>query len=258
MRHQNVLVVDDEAAMRKLLLNNLKAAGYTVQAAADGSEALKFFNERIFDLVLLDVNMPGPNGFEVLEAVRREAETPVLVVSGRKRESDVVEAFNRGADDYLSKPFGVAELLARVKALLRRSTPAGRGPQLRAYRHAGLEVDFQARRAKVDGTYVPLTKREFEVLAYLARNAGTIVLHRQLLQAVWGAEYGDESDYIWTFVQRIRRKIEPDRHRPRYLLTETGVGYRMPTPDPYEVEPHLNLVEHHPSRADGTFALASA
>jgi two-component system KDP operon response regulator KdpE len=258
MRHQNVLVVDDEAAMRKLLLNNLKAAGYTVQAAGDGSEALKCFNERIFDLVLLDVNMPGPNGFAVLEAVRREAETPVLVVSGRKRESDVVEAFNRGADDYLSKPFGVPELLARVSALLRRTTPGGRVPRLRVYRHAGLEVDFEARRARLNGMDVPLTKREFEVLAYLARNAGTIVLHRQLLQAVWGPEYGDESDYVWTFIQRIRGKIETDRRRPRFLLTETGIGYRMPAPDPHEGEPHLNLLEHRASRADATFTLASA
>jgi two-component system KDP operon response regulator KdpE len=156
-----------------------------------------------------------------------------LILSGRKRESDVVETFNLGADDYLSKPFGAAELVARVKALLRRATSAARGPQLRAYRYQGLEVDFEARRAKLDGAAVALTKREFEVLAYLARNAGRIVLHRQLLQAVWGAQYGDESDYVWTFAQRIRRKIEPDRSTPRYLLTETGVGYRMPSPDPH-------------------------
>ena len=179
-------------------------------------------------------------------------------MSGRKRESDVVAAFNRGADDYLSKPFGVAELLARVKALMRRTTPAGGGPRLRIYRHAGLEVDFEAQRARVEGTYAPLTKREFEVLAYLCRNAGRIVLHRQLLQAVWGPEYGDESDYVWTFVQRIRRKIEPDRRRPRYLLTETGAGYRMPSSDPDEAEPHPNLIEHHWIQADGAFKLASA
>jgi len=242
MRQQNILVVDDEAPMRKLLSNNLKARGYSVQSAADGSEALKLIDERTFDLLLIDVNLPGPNGFQVVEAVRRDAEIPILMLSGRRRESDVVEAFNRGADDYLSKPFGIAELLARVKALLRRTAPATIGPRLPAYRHAGLEVDFEARRAKVDGVAVPLTGREFEVLAYLARNAGRVVLHRQLLQAVWGTQYGDESDYVWTFVQRIRRKVEPDRGRPRYLLTETGVGYRMPSPDPAEVRPHSSLV----------------
>jgi two-component system KDP operon response regulator KdpE len=234
---QHILVVDDEAPMRRLLSNNLKASGYSVQVAADGSEALKLIDEHMYDLLLLDVNMPGPSGFQVLEAVRRDAEVPVLMVSARKRESDIVEAFNRGADDYLSKPFGVAELLARVEALLRRATPGSRGPRLRAYRHAGLKVDFESRRATLDGVAVPLTKREFEVLAYLARNAGRIVLHRQLLRAVWGPQYGDESDYIWTFVQRIRRKIEPDRNKPRYLLTETGVGYRLPPPDPDEREP---------------------
>ena len=242
MRQQNILVVDDEAPMRKLLSNNLKARGYAVQAAADGSEALKLIDERTFDLLLIDVNMPGPNGLQVLEAVRRDAAIPVLILSGRRRESDVVEAFNLGADDYLSKPFGIAELLALVKALLRRVTPATRGPQLRAYRHAGLEVDFEARRARLEGAVVPLTGREFEVLAYLARNAGKVVLHRQLLQAVWGAQYGDESDYVWTFVQRIRRKIEQDRGKPRYLLTETGAGYRVPSPEPHEVQLNSNQV----------------
>jgi two-component system, OmpR family, KDP operon response regulator KdpE len=228
---QSILVVDDEAPMRKLLSTNLKAAGYSVRAAADGSEALKMIDEHAFDLLLFDVNLPGPSGLHLLNAVRREAEVPVMMISGRRREHDIVEAFNLGADDYLSKPFGVAELLARVKALLRRATFAARGPLLQAYRYQGLEVDFEARRAKVDGVAVPLTKREFEVLAYIARNAGRVVLHRQLLQAVWGAQYGDESDYVWTFIQRIRRKIEPDRSTPRYVLTETGVGYRMPSPD---------------------------
>jgi two-component system KDP operon response regulator KdpE len=242
MHQQNILVVDDEAPMRKLLSNNLKAGGYTVQSAADGSEALKLIDERTFDLLLLDLNMAGPNGFQVLEAVRQDAEMPVLIISGRRRESDVVEALNRGADDYLSKPFGIAELLARVKALLRRATPAARGPQLRVYDHAGLKVDFAARLVTMDGVAVSLTSREFDVLAYLARNAGKVVLHRQLLQAVWGAQYGDESDYIWTFVQRIRRKIEPGRKKSRFLLTETGVGYRMPSPDLHTVEPHSSLV----------------
>ena len=230
MIQQTILVVDDEAPMRKLLSSNLKASGYAVHAAADGTEALKVLQEQPVDLLLLDINLPGPNGLQVLEAVRRDAELPVLIVSGRGRERDTVEALELGADDYLSKPFGVAELLARVKALLRRGTPGPRGP-LPPYRYHGLEVDFGARRARLDGVDVPLTRREYEVLAYLARNAGKILLHRQVLQAVWGGQYGDEADYVWTFVQRIRRKIEPDRRRPRYLLTEVGVGYRMPLPE---------------------------
>ena len=227
MTQQNILVVDDEAPMRKLLCSNLKASGYAVRSAVDGTEALKLIEEHPFDLLLLDVNMPGPNGLQVLEAVRRTEEVPVLVLSGRARERDKVEALDLGADDYLCKPFGVAELLARVKALLRRVAPGPRGA-LPAYRYQGLEVDFGARRARLHGRDVPLTRREFEVLAYFARNAGKILLHRQVLQAVWGGQYGEEADYVWTFAQRIRRKIEPDRTQPRYLLTEPGVGYHMP------------------------------
>jgi two-component system, OmpR family, KDP operon response regulator KdpE len=230
MTRQTILVVDDEAPMRRLLSSNLKASGYAVRSAADGSEALKIIEEHPLDLVLLDINMPGPNGLQVLEALRRSADTPVLMLSARARERDRVEALDLGADDYLSKPFGVAELLARVKALLRRITAGARGALL-PYRYQGLEVDFAARRARRHGAELPLTRREFEVLAYLARNAGKILLHRQLLQAVWGGQYGDESDYVWTFVQRIRRKIEPDRSQPRYVLTEPGVGYRMPAPE---------------------------
>ena len=191
---------------------------------------MQLIEEHPFDLLLLDVNMPGPNGLQVLEAVRRGTAVPILMVSARGRERDKVEALDLGADDYLSKPFGVGELLARVKALLRRVTDGPRGP-LPTYRYQGLEVDFSARRARLHGAELPLTRREFEVLAYFARNAGKILLHRQVLQAVWGGQYGDEVDYVWTFVQRIRRKIEADRTVPRYLLTETGVGYRMPLPD---------------------------
>jgi two-component system, OmpR family, KDP operon response regulator KdpE len=230
LTRQNILVVDDEAPMRKLLASNLKASGYIVQSAGDGSEGLKLIDEHPFDLLLLDINLPGPNGLQVLETLRGGANIPVLMLSARCRERDKVEALDLGADDYLCKPFGVAELLARVKALLRRGTPGPRGP-IPPYRYGALEVDFSARRARVDGVEVPLTRREFEVLAYFARNAGKILLHRQVLQTVWGGQYGDESDYVWTFVQRIRRKIEPDRSMPRYLLTEPGVGYRMPLPD---------------------------
>jgi two-component system KDP operon response regulator KdpE len=229
MTVQDVLVVDDEAPMRKLLSNNLKASGYAVRLAADGAEALKLIEEHPFDLLLLDINMPGPNGLQVLEVVRRTEELPVLVLSGRARELDKVEALNRGADDYLCKPFGVAELIARVKALLRR-VARGTTASLRPYCYEGLEVDFAARCATLHGVKVPLTRREFEVLAYFAHNAGRILLHRQVLQAIWGGQYGAEDDYVWTFAQRIRRKIEPDRAHPRYLLTDAGVGYHMPLP----------------------------
>lgn len=230
MTQQTILVVDDEPPMRKLLSSNLKASGYAVREATDGSEALKLIDEHPFDLLLLDVNMPGPNGLQVLQALRRSADMPVLILSGRGRERDKVEALDLGADDYLIKPFGIAELLARVKVLLRRGTHGSRRA-IAPYQYGGLEVDFAARRVRLDGMELRLTRREFEVLAYLARNAGKVLLHRQILQAVWGGQYADESDYVWTFVQRIRRKIEPDRAHLRYVLTETGVGYSMPAPD---------------------------
>jgi two-component system, OmpR family, KDP operon response regulator KdpE len=230
MTVQNILVVDDEAPMRKLLTSNLKASGYGVRSAADGLEALQLLEEHQFDLLLLDVNIPGPSGLQVLESVRRGADMPIMMVSARGRERDKIEALDMGADDYLSKPFGIGELLARVKALLRRGVDAPRGP-LPPYRCQDLEVDYGARRARLNGVEVPLTMREFEVLAYFARNAGKVMLHRQVLQGVWGGNYGDEADYVWTYVQRIRRKLEPDRRTPRYLLTEAGVGYHMPLPD---------------------------
>src|SRR5262245_27416425 len=230
MTQESILVVDDEAAMRKLLTSNLKLGGYTVHAAADGTEALQLIDEHPFDLLLVDVNIPGPNGFEVLESVRRTADTPVLIVSGRSCERDKVHALDLGADDYLVKPFGIPEMLARVKALLRRASHGPKGP-VPTYRYHGLEVDFAARRARLHGVNVPLTALQYEVLAYLARNAGKIVLHRQVLQAVWGGQYGDEANYVWTVVQRIRLKIEPDRTARRYLLTEPGGGYSLPPPN---------------------------
>jgi len=230
MTQQAILVVDDEAPMRKFVSHSLKAGGYDVLTAADGAEALKLLVEHKLDLMLLDIGLAGQDGLAVLETVRRDMEVPVLMISARAREADKVKALDLGADDYLVKPFGITELLARVRALLRRVTPGPKGP-LPPYRYRGLVVDFSARRVQLNAVGVSLTRREFEVLAHLARNAGKVLLHRQVLQAVWGSQYGEEADYVWTFVQRIRRKLEPDRRHPQYVLTEAGVGYYMPTGD---------------------------
>ena len=230
MGQQVILVVDDEAPMRKYVASNLKARGYQVLTADDGTEALKLIDEHPIDLLILDIMMPGPDGLEVLARVRRDMNVPVLMLSARGREGDKVEALDAGADDYLTKPFGVEELLARVRAGLRRASSAPKGP-LPPYRLDELELDFGARRVRCGGADVALTPKEYDVLAYLARNAGKVLTHRQILQAVWGAEYGDEADYVWTYVRRIRRKLEPDPEQPRYVLTEPGVGYRMHAAD---------------------------
>ncbi|MFN8637536.1 MAG: response regulator transcription factor [Chloroflexota bacterium] len=227
MNRQVVLVVDDEAPMRKYITTNLKIRGYDVLTAADGTEALKQIDEHPVDLLILDIMMPGPDGLDVLARVRRDMDVPVLMLSARGRESDKVEALDAGADDYLTKPFGVEELLARVRAALRRSGSSGKGT-LPPYVFEDLELDFGARRVRRAGEDISLTPKEYDILAYLARNAGKVITHRQILQTVWGPEYGDEADYVWTYVRRIRRKLEWDSEQPRYLLTEAGVGYRMP------------------------------
>jgi two-component system KDP operon response regulator KdpE len=223
-----ILVADDEAPMRKYISSNLKVRGYDVVMASDGIEALKMAAEHPLDLVLLDIGMPGPDGTQVLAALRREGHVPVIIVSARGREHDKVQALDLGADDYLTKPFGVHELMARVRATLRR-TGSVLDSTLPAYRYEELEVDFSARRVRVAGRDVSLTPKQYDVLAYLARNAGKVLTHRQILQAAWGGQYADEVDYVWTYVRRIRRRIEPDPSQPRFVLTEPGVGYRMPT-----------------------------
>ena len=227
MNRQVVLVVDDEAPMRKYITTNLKIRGYDVLTAADGTEALKMIEERPFDLLILDIMMPGPDGLEVLGRVRRDMNVPVLMLSARGRESDKVEALDAGADDYLTKPFGVEELLARVRAALRRSASSEQ-KTLPPYVFEELELDFGARRTRLAGQDVPLTPKEYAIFAYLARNAGKVMTHRQILQAVWGPEYGEEAEYVWTYVRRLRRKLGEEPERPRYLLTEAGVGYRVP------------------------------
>jgi two-component system, OmpR family, KDP operon response regulator KdpE len=230
MRREAILVVDDEPPMRKYLSANLRARGYWVSTAEDGTEALQCLAEHSFDLLILDIMMPGPDGLALLKVVRDSSSVPVLILSARGREADKVQALDLGADDYLTKPFGVEELLARVRAALRRADNSSR-PSMKTYRRGSLEIDFNARQARLDSAQVSLTQKEYQVLAYLARNAGKVLTHRQILHAVWGGEYGDEADYLWTYIRRLRRKLDPDPHNARYLLTEPGVGYHMPAPD---------------------------
>lgn len=229
MKKARVLVVDDEPETVKYVSANLRARGYDVLAAQDGRTALKVFGESIVDLVILDIMMPGPDGFEVCRAIRQQSDVPIVMLSARGQEKDVVRALNLGADDYLTKPFGVEEMLARVRAVLRRTAqpPATPRPPLSV---GDLEIDFAARRVLVRSRQVQLTPTEYKLLAHLAVNAGRVLSHRLLLQAVWGPEYGDETEYLWAYIRRLRRKIEPDPGNPRYILTHPGVGYSFAAP----------------------------
>ncbi len=227
--HTRILVVDDEPQTARYLSMNLRARGYEVLTAADGCEALKLMDEANLGLVLLDLGIPGPDGFEVLQALRQWCDVPVVVISARGQERDKVRALDLGADDYLTKPFGVQELLARVRAHLRRAEGRGSGARP-PYQVGGLQIDFASRQVSVDGRRIHLTPTEYGLLEQLALAPGRVLTHPTLLQRVWGPEYRDEADYLWAYVSRLRRKLEPDAEHPRYILTEPGVGYRLAVP----------------------------
>jgi DNA-binding response OmpR family regulator len=224
-----VLVVDDEPETIKYVSANLRVRGYDVLVASDGKSALREFDRSVVDLVILDIMMPGPDGFEVCQAIRRQSDVPIIMLSARGREKDIVRALDLGADDYLTKPFGVEEMLARVRAALRRTEQTKRSPRAPVVVD-DLRIDFGARQVTVRGQQVQLTPTEYDLLAHLAVNAGRVLTHRALLQAVWGPEYGDETEYLWAYIRRLRRKIEPDSSNPRYILTQPGVGYSLAPP----------------------------
>lgn len=221
----HILVVDDEPAIRRTLQTNLTARGYEVNAVETGEEALRRMAESPPDLVLLDLMLPGMSGLDVCRAIRAESSIPILVLSARGEERAKVRALDLGADDYVTKPFGMDELLARARALLRR-TP-GTTVESGTLRAGNLSIDLDIRRAYRDGTLLDLTAREFDVLTYLMRHAGKIVTHRMLLAEVWGSEYRHETQYLRVFVSRLRHKIEHDPVHPTHILTEPGVGYRL-------------------------------
>jgi two-component system KDP operon response regulator KdpE len=225
-----VLVVDDEPQIRKFLRLGLEGHGYAVLEAASAGDALRVAVAEQPELVILDLGLPDREGFEVLGALREWSRVPVLVLSVRNREGEKVRAFDLGADDYVVKPFGMPELLARIKAALRRRVV----PAEPVFRVGGLEVDLGRRVVRVEGAEVRLSPKQYRLLQVLVSNAGKVVTHRQLLGEVWGAVHRDDIQYLRVFVRKLRGRIEGDPARPRYLLTELGVGYRLRTSDQLE------------------------
>jgi len=210
----------------------LTATGYEVSDARSGEEAVEKLGDERFDLILLDVNLPGMSGLEACRVIRRETlvpDVPIIMLTVRNAEKDIVEALDAGADDYVVKPFGTPELLARIRAALRRAPlPQDSAPQRISLKD--VEVDFLSRQVTVRGRNVRLTPKEFDLLRYLATHPNKVIAHRELLQAVWGPDYGDEVEYLRVFVNQLRKKIEPQPAKPRYLLTEPWVGYRLDLP----------------------------
>ncbi len=223
-----ILVVDDDPQIRRVLKVTLTGQGYEVDDAKNGESALEKVRESRFDLVLLDVNMPGIDGLETCRAIREQSEIGIIMLTVRDNEADTVAALDAGADDYVTKPFKTPELSARIRAALRR-TPSTHGPSGRLALGA-VEIDFDARQVTSRGRHVHLTPKEFDLLRYLAAHANKVLTHRELLQAVWGPDYGDQVDYLRVVVNQLRKKIETKPSAPAYLLTEPWVGYRLHLP----------------------------
>jgi two-component system, OmpR family, KDP operon response regulator KdpE len=225
MKKPVILIVDDESQILRVMRASLPARGYEVRTAPGGEEALDEIRKEMPDLIILDLVMPRMSGLEVCRRVREFSSVPIIVLSAKEAESDKVAALEMGADDYVTKPFGLDELFARMHAVLRRiSATETHSSVLTA---GDLTIETDERRVRVAGREVKLTPKEFEVLKYLVSNAGKVVTHRALLQAVWGSEATEQTDYLRVFINQLRGKIEPIPRYPRYILTEPWVGYRF-------------------------------
>jgi two-component system KDP operon response regulator KdpE len=219
-----ILVVEDERRLLRALQLTLRANGYAVVAAPTGSSALATLAEGPVDALVLDLGLPDMDGIEIIRRVRSGAQTPILVLSARHSSAQKVSALDAGADDYVTKPFGLDELLARLRALLRRGQAGSQDDIVKA---AGFALNFAARRAEKQGTAVKLTPTEWKILEVLTRQPGRLVPHRQVLEHVWGPEYVKETQYLRVYIAQLRRKLEADPSRPKHLITEPGIGYRF-------------------------------
>jgi two-component system KDP operon response regulator KdpE len=221
------LVVDDEKALREFVRRNLEARGYKVICAANGLEALALFKNEQVDLVILDIMMPHLDGLETTRRIRASSRVPIIILTAMGDEADKVRAFDLGADDYLTKPFGVGELLGRIKAVLRRSHWSEVPAQAEHLSRGEIAVDMERHETWVRGQLVDLTPIEFNLLVHLMRHAGKVLSHRDILHNVWGVEYGREVEYLRVYMGHLRQKVEVDPLKPEYILTERGIGYRF-------------------------------
>jgi two-component system KDP operon response regulator KdpE len=227
MNPANILVVDDEPQIRRVMRSTLNSHGYVILEAKTGEEAIEVARKEKPDLILLDVNMPGMSGIEACREIRRGSAAPIIMLTVRNAERDKVLALDAGADDYVAKPFGIEELLARIRAALRRYSAAEAIPE---FVSKDFTVDFESRKVTAAGEEVHLAPKEFDVLRQLITNSGKPLTHRRLLQAVWGPDYGDETENLRVVINQLRKKIEKDPSRPKYILTEPWVGYRFEPP----------------------------
>lgn len=224
-----ILIVDDEPQILRFLSTSLAAHGYSVIEASSGEEGLIRSERDKPDLIVLDLGLPDVDGIEVLQRIRSRSAVPVIILSARERETDKVGALDLGADDYVTKPFGVGELMARVRSTLRRRSVEQDDADL--YECDGLAVDLERRRVTVDDQEVKLTPKEYDILTMLVQHAGRVVTHQFLLREIWGPTYTGETHYLRVYVGQLRQKIEKDPAQPHYILTEPGVGYRLIEPE---------------------------
>ena len=224
-----VLVIEDEPQMQKFLGLALETEGYRFLSALTGADGIALARAHNPDLVLLDLGLPDKDGMEVTRAIREISTKPIIVISARGQEEDKVKALDVGADDYLTKPFGTSELMARIRVALRHASRSKEESTEPILRVGDLEIDLDRRRVVVAGSEVHLTPNEYKLLAYLMKHAGKVLTHRQLLKEVWGAAYATQTHYLRVYMVQLRHKLETDAARPRYLVTEPGVGYRLKT-----------------------------
>ena len=227
MSKTRILVVDDEPSIRKFLRANLEAKDYKVLTAVDGAEALRTIEMELPDLMILDIMMPKTDGFEVCRQLREWSQVPIIMLSARGDESDKVKCLDLGADDYITKPLGKDELVARVRAVMRRTETAGSIPAQCSFSIGDLKINFVKRQVIIAGREIKLTPSEYSLLQELVLNAGKVLTHTHLLNKVWGSEYREEREYLHVFVRRLRAKLEPDPTNPRYITTVPGVGYQF-------------------------------